>query len=416
MRTLNTSTVILLILALAVSVGAQELKKDGKYWIGEIEKSFKVAKGGELVMEDINGDITIDTWDKKEVLVIEIKKMDIYTKSEAEAAMDESIAGYRQRGDIVTIGGPGFDRSWIHSYFTVTVPLEFDCDIETEGGDISIRDLTGDVIAGTGGGDLELESINGEVEIKTGGGDIEIENTTQRVTAKTGGGDIEISDSEGSVKVSSGGGDITITQTKDRVSASTGGGDVEISETEGDVEVTTGGGDVDIEDAGGDVDVRTGGGEISIANISGNFRAITGGGEIKAENVKGQLYVKTGGGDVELMEVAGAVDVSTGGGDVIVQVTLKDFSIDHSIDIETGGGDIDLTLPAQIPATIEAEIEYRKRSWEDYEITSDFHLKIETDEVDSRYRVIRASGDINGGGDLVKLQTGGGNININKSR
>ena len=54
--------------------------------------------------------------------------------------------------------------------------------------------------------------------------------------------------------------------------------------------------------------------------------------------------------------------------------------------------------------------------WEDYEIISDFPLKTTTEKEGSRYRIIRAEGDINGGGDLIKLSSGGGNIYIKKLR
>ena len=98
-----------------------------------------------------------------------------------------------------------------------------------------------------------------------------------------------------------------------------------------------------------------------------------------------------------------------------MEMTLQDFSVDHHVDIKTGGGEIELTLPGNLPASIRAEIKFRKRSWEDYEITSDFPLKTTAEDEDSKYRIIRASGDINGGGDFIDLKSGGGNIRIRKS-
>jgi len=407
-------------LALCVSLAGegktQELRKEGKYWIGEIHKTFKAAKGGSLVMEDIRGDVTIQVWEKDEVTIHEIKKMDIFTQSEAEAAMKESATGYIQQGNTIQVGGPAFDRKWIQSTFDIYVPVEFNCNIETQGGDLSITGLKGNAEASTGGGDITLSTIHGIVHVKSGGGDIHIDKTTNEVTAKTGGGDVEVMDSQGPIRVSTGGGDVTITNTKDLVDVSTGGGDIQIKETQGGINVKTGGGEIEIENANGNVSVKTGGGEINIRNIKGNFQALTGGGSIQARTVMGILSVKTGGGEVELSDIQGSINVSTGGGDISAEVTLKDFSIDHRVDIQTGGGDIDLTLPEKIPATIQAEIKYNRRSWEEYEITSDFPLQITTKEEDSRYRIIRAAGDINGGGDLIKMKTGGGNIRIRKLR
>lgn len=412
----NTTTLLSLFLGLSFlgEVTAQELRKEGNFWVGEITKTFKVKKGGTLVMDEVRGDISIRTWEKNEVNIHEVKKMDIFTKSEAEAAMSESETGYTQQGNTIQIGGPAFDRKWITSSFEITVPVEFNCDIKTQGGELSIEGIKGTIEASTGGGEIALSEIDGPVNAKTGGGEIRIQKTTQRVDVSTGGGEVEVTDSEGPVKVSTGGGEISIRRTKNQVDVKTGGGDVEIQETQGDVDVRTGGGEIKIFDANGDVSAQTGGGEISIRNVNGNFQATTGGGSIEGKTVKGILDVQTGGGDIELEDVQGSVEASTGGGDIAVEITLKDFKIEHPIDIKTGGGDIDLAIPEKLPATIHAEIKYRRRSWEDYEITSDFSLKIQTDDKDSRYRIIQATGDINGGGDPIYLKTGGGNIHIRK--
>jgi len=408
--------VLLVVICVAFSAYTQELQQKGRYWVGKIEKTFKVQSGGSLEMDDIQGDIYIRVWDKGEVHILETKRMDIFSENEAKRAMEESESGYMKRGNNIIISGPAFDRSWINSYFEITLPKSFSCDIETQGGDLKIIGVQGRVDAGTGGGDVELEDIGGVTYVKTGGGDIDIERTTSSVTAKTGGGDVAVVDVEGSVKVATGGGDVIVENSTDFVEVTTGGGDVEIKSTRGSVEITTGGGDIDIRDASGDVAATTGGGDIDISKVDGDFKATTGGGDIDVSNVAGKLEVTTGGGEVELAGIKGAVNVLTGGGDVTVEMTLQDFSVDHRVSIKTGGGDIDLSIPAKMPATIKAEIKISRKSWEDYEIISDFPLKITTEDEGSRYRIIRAEGDVNGGGDLIDLATGGGNIYIQKLR
>ncbi|MBN2030347.1 DUF4097 family beta strand repeat protein [bacterium] len=410
----------------------QELRQSGSDWVAEIQKNFKVNPGGTLVMEDIRGDIVIQTWERNEVEIHETKRMDIFSRSEAEAAIEETEKGYIQQGNTISVGGPAFNRRWIESRFQIWVPVEFNCEVETEGGDLSVTGIKGTVEASTGGGEINLSGIDGPVRSKTGGGRIKIENTTQDVTAETGGGEIDISNSEGPVNASSGGGDITIDNTADLVRArtgggsidivrtqgsvdvETGGGNVDIIETQGSVDVETGGGDITIRGAGGGARVQTGGGDVDIQTVRGNFIASTGGGDIDVNGVVGTLDVRTGGGEVDLADIQGAVEATTGGGDVRVKVTLTDFSVDHHIGIQTGGGNIDLTIPEKLPVTINATIRYQERRWEDYTITSDFPLKITSNGQDSRYRIIQATGDINGGGDPVQLNTGGGNIHIRK--
>ena len=407
---------LLLCLTMAAAICAQDVRKEGRYWVGEITKTFKVDPNGRLIMEDVRGDITIQTWSKNEVKIEELKKMDIFSENEAKTAMRETESGYEKSGNTIRIGGPAFDRNWIESRFNITLPSAFNCDVETDGGDLDISKLQGEVRASTGGGDILLNTIDGDVRVKTGGGDIEILKTTKNVDASTGGGEINIDDVKGAVEASTGGGDITIRNAENRTRVSTGGGDIDIEDTKGEVIVSTGGGEIRIVRTGGDVKLSTGGGEIDVREVSGNFEASTGGGEITAQTVEGDLDLSTGGGDIELEDIRGSLEVSTGGGDISADITLDDFSKDHHIEISTGGGEIDLKIPPNMPATIDAEIKYRRRSWEDYEITSDFSLQITTEDEDSRYRIIRARGDINGGGDPIRLRSGGGNIRIRKNR
>jgi len=408
------------ILAAAVSLSGilsaeSTLIKKGRYWVGELHHTFKVQKTGKLIMDDVNGDVTIETWDRAEVEIHEIKKMDIFTESEAQAAMTSTEEGYVQEGNTIRIGGPGFNRRWIQSHFIITVPKSFFCDIGTQGGDITVTGLEGDMVFKTGGGDIILDEMGGNVNGKTGGGDIDISGASKSVEVATGGGDIDISSSRGRVSAVSGGGDVSISDTENTVDVRTGGGDVDICCAGGQTTVQTGGGEVTIKNVSAMAKIQTGGGEIDIENVSGPLTAMTGGGEISAKTIQGETTVRTGGGSVDLEDVQGPVSVQTGGGSISVEVTLKDFSKDHRIDLDTGGGDIDLAIPASLPASIHAVIKYRHRQWEEYEITSDFPLKISSrDGDDSRYKIVEATGDINGGGDPITLNTHGGDIHIEK--
>ena len=417
---LNKSRIIILVVLLLgifilTGAQAQELRKERGKWVGEYEKTFKVESGGKLIIKDVRGDITIEAGAKGKVTIHEIKKMDIFSKTEAQAAMDEGAKEITQDGNIIEIGGPAFDRKWIQSKFKITLPKDFSCQVGTKGGDLSINGIDGEVKGSSGGGDIKLGEIGGAVKASTGGGDIEIMKTSSTVKASTGGGDVDVTGSGGSVSVSTGGGDVTVIETKDEVTVSTGGGDVEIKATQGKVKVSTGGGDVDVVGTKGNVGVSTGGGDLKIIEVSGDFKASTGGGDINVENITGSVKVSTGGGDVEMLKIMGPVKVSTGGGDIEAEMTITDFSKDHSVALATGGGNIDLTIPAKLPATIEARIKYRKKSWEEYKINSDFPLKTTTSE-EGKYKIIEATGDINGGGDLIKLTTGGGNINIRSGK
>jgi hypothetical protein len=376
----------------------QILRKEGKYWVGDIQQTFKVGKTGSLTVEHVKGEVSIKAWAKDEVFVHEIRKMDIYTKSEAEAAMQEAKSSYSREGDAVRIDGFDSDREWIQSEFDIFIPAAFACTIRTQGGEISVEGTEGTVSVSTGGGDISLKNLGGIVTAKTGGGEILIENVRNKVSVSSGGGDVKILGAKGQVDVK------------------TGGGEVNVENSDGDVGVTTGGGEIDIRNVKGNFKATTGGGSVHAVNLGGSVTATTGGGDVDLTGTQGSVTATTGGGNMDLRGVKGSITATTGGGDVTAEVTLTDFTRKHDVTIRTGGGDIRLTIPEKMPATVSAKIKTRKRNWEEYTISSDFPLQIKTEDVSSGYRVITAKGDINGGGDPIDLESGGGNIRILKLR
>jgi len=416
---------ILLLFAICVtsSIFAQELTKRGRYYVAEITKTFKVQEGGQLIISDVRGDVRITTWDKREVFIKELKRMDVYTEKEAKTVLEKSKSSYRHRGNTIEIGGEHYSRDWIKSEFDVTVPKAFRVDIKIRSGDISVSHLNGEVKLKTSGGDIVLEEIDGEVDAHTSGGDIEVINSTKSVRIKTSGGDIELENIGGPLVAKTSGGDIVLRKSKTRIDLHTSGGSIEIKDIGGEVKAHTSGGDIDVVNTQGDVKVHTSGGDIDLRNIGGKLDATTSGGDIKGTIINGSVKTSTSGGDIDLKDVKGSVEGKTAGGDISVEITLEDFKKNHGVDLRTAGGELVLYIPENLPATIRAEIEISDR-WDDYNIYSDFPLTTTEstgEERKSRRRhhsrkSIRSEGDINGGGDLIELYTVNGDIHIKKLR
>jgi len=400
-----TLTFFLVCIYLNCPINADEIKKDGKYWTGQITKSFDVHKDGQLIIKDVYGDITIHTWDKLQVKVHEIKRMDIFSKNEAEAAMETAKNNYQQKGESIYIGGAGFNRKWMQSRFEIWLPKEFNCSIETEGGDLEIENLRGNIEANTGGGDVEITETGGTINVKTGGGDILINKALRDVNVITGGGDIEIISAKGPVDVTTGGGDVSVSETQLDVRVQTGGGDITIQESQGNVDVKTGGGDIEISKSGGTVTVTTGGGDISLKSVNSNCRLQTGGGDVNGDDIKGDTNIETGSGDIVINNLNGGLNAATGSGDVFVDMAVIKDEKGFPIKIQTGNGDIQLSIPGSICATIQARVS------EDFEISSDFSLIISTLKKFGN-SFVEATGKLNGGGESIILETGNGDIHL----
>ncbi len=401
---------------------SQDIKKSGRYYVSTITKNFTVKQGGTLRIRDVRGDVRVTTWDKNEVFIREHKKMDVYTEAEAKTVLKKSQSGYSFQNNVVEIAGENHRRDWIKSKFDIQVPHLFNVEIQTNGGDIEVDALQGDVEMKTSGGDISLQDIEGTITGNTSGGDITIVKATKEVTVNTSGGDIDLSAIHGPVQANTSGGDIRVKDMGDKLELHTSGGDLELVDIKGSVAASTSGGDIEVNHVDGNVEIKTSGGDMDIREVGGTLEASTSGGDISASVINGFTRVKTSGGDIEVQGLNGGIEAKTSGGDISVEMTLSDFRKDHHVNLRTAGGKVMLTIPAKLPATIHAEIDNSDR-WEHYNIYSDFPLTSSEEQSESessrrhkRSRYIRSDGKINGGGDVIEIYTTNGDIHIRKAK
>jgi hypothetical protein len=330
-------------------------------------KSFTVQKGGLLKVDVEPGTVHIDVWSQDEVF-IEAEGIDERHPDRLEM---------NQSGNTVTVNYRDRRSHTDHIKFSIKVPLKFNVDVQTTGGSIKQKDmLTGDFKAESGGGSIEIDHIIGKVDVETGGGSIKIEKV------------------EGDVKMQ------------------TGGGNIETGLITGILNAKTGGGSITLRDAGGKVDASTGGGSIKVENASAWIELSTGGGSVHVHGAKYGAKIKTGGGSIEMENIVGFVDVSTGGGSVNCELTPGSTG---SSMIRTGGGEIELALPENAKAVVEATINLRQgwgKHHKECAIHSDF--KADTYEGDYDSDEIHAVYILNGGGQKIKLETSNSDIEIRK--
>lgn len=134
------------------------------------------------------------------------------------------------------------------------------------------------------------------------------------------------------------------------VQVNTSGGDIVLSDLKGKVQGETSGGDLNLHDLEGPVKLETSGGRISAERLSGDIHLETSGGDIQIATIAGDLDVSTSGGNIKVGDVDGKINAETSGGDVVLRVKNENKGI-HA---ETSGGDIDILVPANISATIDA--------------------------------------------------------------
>jgi DUF4097 and DUF4098 domain-containing protein YvlB len=351
----------------------------------KIKKEIATEPGKTLDLElSTGGSIEVTGWDKDLVTIvahIRGDKEDYYVDVHERSNGIKVEISYEGRGR--HNGGVSVD---------VQVPKEYNLELETMGGDITLKDIEGSFSGETMGGEIELYHLKGEVELTTMGGEIKVEDCDLDGQVKTMGGEVSLRDVIGDLDASTMGGEVSYRNVKRR----------DDRDDAREVRISTMGGEIEVDDAPGGADVSTMGGEIRIRSARKFIKAKTMGGEIKID------------------EIDGGVKATTMGGDVEVNMVGDPDEYDRDVVLSSMGGDIILTVPAGLSMDFDIKLTLTRRSSDDdYRIISDFPMKIEkSDNWDERSdrRYMYGTGKVAGGKNKIRIDTINGDIIIKKGK
>ena len=183
---------------------------------------------------------------------------------------------------------------------------------------------------------------------------------------------------------------------------STGDGAVEASAVNGYVKVHTGDGSVKADSLNGTIDLHTSDGSIRVDNLKGDMRLHTGDGSIEAHQLDGKVDADSGDGHIRLTGRFEVLNVKTGDGSVDAHA-LPGSKMATSWSLRTGDGSVDLTLPSDFQADIDAT-------------TGDGHISLGIPvTVEGTFSKSAIHGKMNGGGQALTIHTGDGSIRLNKT-
>jgi len=371
--------------------------KRGRSWEQRSEFDASVKDGARLLLRADNGGVSVNPASSGKVTCIVILRA--YTSSEAEARglfdkFQLNARSVEAGGVYLSSQSPRQARhgSNLRVQFQVTVPQRFNIDVETQGGDITVEaPLEGEARLTTAGGDVRSSDVTGAVRIETAGGSIEVGKIGGDLTARTAGGSIRVGGAKGDAILE------------------TSGGEIVTGAVTGSLRAETAGGDVVVGGANGQLVARTAGGQIQIGPTGSSVRAETAGGSIQLHGARGRVVAETGGGSIDLLQVESAVRATTGAGRILAEIncTRKSFGASQ---LETSMGDVYVYLPSDVPLTIDAAISTAAGR----QIQSDFPLDIQGNKEELVPSTLRGHGNLNGGGEVLKLRTVAGNIEIRK--
>ena len=169
-----------------------------------------------------------------------------------------------------------------------------------------------------------------------------------------------------------------------------------------DLEVTTGDGGVDIDSINGSLNVHTGDGHIIVQGARGDMHLRAGDGHVEGRDLDGTLEVTTGDGHINVTGRFDSLNLRAGDGSVTARA-LAGSQVQPSWTIHTGDGSVDLEIPGELQANLEAS-------------THDGHISLGIPVmVEGSFSSSRVQGKMNGGGGQVSIHTGDGSIHLSKT-
>ena len=289
-------------------------------------------------------------------------------------------------------GRRGRASTSLRAEFYVSVPERYNLDVETQGGDISVDgSLQGEARLTTAGGDIRTADVSGPVEAETAGGSMRFGVIGSRLNARTAAGSIHVSAVKGDAALE------------------TRGGQIVTGDVSGTLRAATAGGDIVIAGSSGQVIAQTAGGQIQIGPSGGSIRAVTAAGSIRLQGARGPVVAQTAGGSIDLLQVQSGVTARTAAGRILAQFDSAQKTFGAS-QLATAMGDVYVYLPPNLPLTIDAAIDAAAG----HKIVSDFPLTIRGEGEQFAPQTVSGSGSLNGGGQVLRIRTVGGNIEIHK--
>ena len=350
-----------------------------------IEKSFNVPAGGLLEIDlDTGGPVEIIGGRGGNVTV----KADVSGRDadRVDVRIERTTRGVKVESEYAR----AFKNNRASARFTITVPRQFDIELESRGGDVKIENVSGKIEGSTMGGELDLSSLEGTVNLSTMGGNITLVSSRVDGEVSTMGGKVLIRDVVGDLKGKSMGGNV-IYENVTTPSGSTGKA----------VVISTMGGRVDVSNASAGADLSTMGGDVTVGSA------------------KEYVKAKTMGGDILIKSVDGWVKATTMGGNIDVTVVGDPNRGDHSVQLDSKGGEIVLTVPSEMSMDLDIQLDYTKNSSREFKIVSDFPVAIRESSEWSYSRgtprkTISATGTVAGGKNKIVIRTINGNVYLKK--
>jgi hypothetical protein len=378
------SRLILVLVTTTLAAAPPGLHKDGDFWV-DTTSGFEAMGQVDQLRVVAGGNVTVHGGNGAGVSYAVTRKVRARNQSEARDRLQDAGVNFTRQGRnamliVDDVGGP--------VDLLVTVPRAVSrITVGTSSGNIDAIDIGGALGAETAAGNISVKGVKCDAMITTQGGNLDLTDIGGWVRGVTAAGDITAGLVGGDAQLETAGGNVTVQKIGGSARLVTEGGNIHLGQAGGAVSASTGGGTIEIGKAGGMVSVHNAGGGPILVGSSGGARCESASGAIKVGSWNGMLRL------------------STASGSVVAQILGEKLLGDSYV--STNSGDITVYIPSNVGVTIRAQNEGGSR---DQSIVSDFGTVQVRVSGGSAY----ATGAINGGGPLLRLEGTGGTIWIRK--
>ncbi|MEP6614939.1 MAG: hypothetical protein ABJA57_00100 [Ginsengibacter sp.] len=174
----------------------------------------------------------------------------------------------------------------------------------------------------------------------------------------TSGGNINLKGISGSQNFTTSGGNLNLDDLSGKIKGRTSGGNLNLHNLKDDIDLSTSGGNIEAENSNGNISLTTSGGSLHLDGLGGNIKATTSGGNVHGNDISGELYANTSGGSIVLKGLSCSLETSTSGGNI--EVSIKQLG--QYVRISNSGGNIDLVMPKNQGADLKLSAEKVKTS------------------------------------------------------
>ena len=264
-------------LAWAPSAQAKETVKE------TFLKTYPLQAGGELRVENTNGGITVEAWDRNEVRVEAVKQVKAESAAKAREALKalrievqpsagalEILTKFPKRGDgfFDWLSGDGVDMSVTYK---IKAPRELVAELQSTNGGVRLVGTRGRANLSTTNGGASVENVEGDIRMRSTNGGLSVVNAAGTLDGVTTNGGIraELTEVDGDISLQTTNGGVTV-KLPENLRASV------------DIATSNGGIHSDLEVEGGRKtkrsltgDINGGGGKLHVRSTNGGVRIVT---------------------------------------------------------------------------------------------------------------------------------------------